>query len=383
MFRMRSLKGSGLLARLVASGGIEAALAAALAVLSLTLNLGTSQPWPVALLDLSACAVAAATPRWPRIANGVLCALLLGYLALPPEWGTMGEYAMLIPILGAGMRGNVRIRTAMSVASLAIFAALAWQSAPSPAITALGAVAWGFLIGVLWLIGNAFVAVTEAQRRARAVELLLQRQHLARELHDTVARSLTAVTMAAEQARLRGGATDAELAQIADSAADSLQELRLVMNLLRDPVEPDSPLDVRRTPLGEALAVAKDDLTRNGFALALNVDGNLGRLTQEQADVLGAATGEAVNNMIKHGDPAAPCAIVADIIDAGIELAFVNRPLETDQRHDPDSSLGLWGMQQRLAAIGGEVSTESTPTHWITRLKVPTGSIDSSPERAA
>lgn len=382
MFRSRRRSSEiGMFSRLVQSDRLEALLAGFLAALALVLQVGTAQPWQVMALDLVAYTVAAVSPRWPRSTGLVLGLILLSYLALPTAWATMGEYALFIPILGAGMRGLSRARWIMSVGYFLILVALAWKHGPSLSNLLLSAVAWAVLIGIVWLVGNAFLAVTEAERRARAADLVLQRQQLARELHDTVARSLTAVTMAAERARLRGGATDAELAQILDAAASSVDELRLVMKLLREPDGSSATLGTRRTPLGAALSAAEGDLERNGFRTAVSIEGDLERLPSEQAEALGAATGEAVNNIIKHGDPTAPVAILAGITDAGTELVFLNQPQTPQAPAEADSTLGIWGMRQRLAEIGGEVATERTTTNWITRLRVPSAA--GTPDRAA
>lgn len=371
MLSLRSRSGRlGLLGRPVSAERVEVLLAACLVLLSVIFAAVSAQPWPVYVLDIAAYVTAALTPRWPRAAGIVLGLILLSYLALPTEWATMGEYALMIAILGAGMRGATRVRRAMSVCYWAILTAIPLKYSPDIGTIALTGVAWAVLIATLWFVGNAFVAVTEAQRRAREADLALQRQHLARELHDTVARSLTSVTMLAERARLHGGATNAELDQIAESAAKGLQELRLMMHLLRGPVGNVPLAVVARTPLDDALTAAEDQLTRNGFQATLSVEGDLGRLSADQAGVLGAATAEAVDNMIKHGDPSAPCAIAVDLAHSACELVFINRPREPRSDSDPAMTLGVWGMAQRLAALGGEVATESS-TNWVTRVRLP------------
>lgn len=371
MLNQRPRRGrTGVLDRSVTAERVEVLLAACLVLLSVVFAAVSAQPWQVFVLDIAAYLTAALTPRWPRTAGTVLGLILLSYLAIPPEWATMGEYALMIAILGAGMRGATRIRTVMSVCYWAILTALTLKHAPGPATIALTGVAWAVLIATLWLVGNAFVAVTDAQRRAREAELALQRQHLARELHDTVARSLTSVTMLAERARLHGGATNAELDQIAESATNGLQELRLMMNLLRGPVGNGPITVVARTPLDDALTAAKDQLTRHGFQVTLSVEGDLGQLDAEQAGVLGAAAAEAVENMVKHGDPDAPCAIAVDLAHGACELVFINRPREPRSDSDPSMTLGVWGMGQRLAALGGEVTTESS-ANWVTRVRLP------------
>lgn len=372
-----------ILAGLVESGHLEVVLAASLAVLATVALLGTGQPWEGLLLDLLACAVAAGTGRWPRAAGIALGLVGLIYLVIPESWANLGEYTLLIPILGSGMRGATRTRMAMTIGYFPILAARSLVLAPTIVSGVFGWLVWAALIAFLWLIGNAFVAVNEAHRQAQAAALVLQRQELSRELHDTVARSLSKVTLAAERARLRGQATDEDLELISDSAADSIRELRWVMSLLRTPVEPGSVPARRRTSLDEALAAAEVDLNRHGFALALSVEGDPQRVQPPLADALGAATSEAVANIIKHGDPDSPCAIVVDISDSAVDLVFLNAPRMPGRSPEPGEGTGLDAVRQRLAGLGGDLTTESSPNQWRTRVRLPLAAVSSPPRQAA
>ena len=371
------------LARLVESGRIEVVLAASLAAIVILLELATRQPWPGIVLDLVTCTAAAATARWPRAAGVALGAIGVVYLVIPDAWGTLGEYALLIPILGAGMRGNTRLRAAFTLGYFPILAGRSLVLAPDITSGLLGWIVWGVLIGFLWLIGNAFVAVTVAHRQARAAALVLQRQELSRELHDTIARSLSKVSMAAERARLRGGASPDDLRLISDTAAEGIRELRWVMNLLRSPVELDSLSAQRRTPLDEALAAAEDDLVRHGFVVALSVEGDPRRLPPQHADALGAATGEAVANIIKYGDPASPSAIVADLTGADAELVFLNTTRTAEPTAEAGGGTGLAALRQRLEGLGGELSTTRSDRQWRTRVRLPLETAERPPRQAA
>lgn len=371
------------MARLVSSGWLEPVLAASLALLVLVLLPATGKAWQGLVLDLVACTMAAGTARWPRAAGVGLGVVLATYLIIPAEWDTLGEYALLIPILGSGMRGETGIRKALTFGYFPILAARNLVLAPDPVSGILGWLVWATLFAFLWLIGNAFVAVAQAHEQARAAALVLQRQELSRELHDTVARSLTKVALAAERARLRGGATDADLELISESATESIRELRWVMTLLRSPIEPGAATSERRTPLDEALASAEAELGRQGFAVSVSVEGDPGRLPTPHANALGAATGEAVANMVKHGDPAGPCAIVVDISDADAELVFLNTPLPSPASPQPGGGTGLESLAQRLQLLGGHVSTDRNPKQWRTRLRLPLDTPGRPPRQAA
>lgn len=361
----------GAFAALVEAGWFEAVLAAVLAVVSVGPILGLGRMWQGAVLDLLICAVTAATGRWPKVAGVALAGVMVVYLFIPRSWTTMGEYAPLIPILGSGMRGATRVRTVMTLGYLPLSVGRIFALAAPDRVSAVaGSLVWAVLVGILWLIGNAFTAVVEAQRQARAAELVRMRQDLSRELHDTVARSLTRVILAAERARLRGGASEEDLTLISDTAADGVRQLRWVMSLLASPVEPGALARLPGTSLTSALAAAEADLGRHGFAVSISITGDPSTLRQDHAAALGAATGEAVANIIKHGDPTSPSVIAVDVTDADADLVFINafRPTASVE---PGGGMGLPALHQRLQAVGGDVTTERAASQWRTRIHLP------------
>lgn len=365
--------GRGLIRRLVALGWLEIVLASLLGILALLLDLANNQPWQVLALDLGACIAAGATARWPRAAGTALGVALGAYLLVPRGWATMGEYAPLIPILATGMAGRRRPRAVMSGVYYLLLAAVAWRDAPTPASAMLGWLVWAVLIAGLWLIGNAFHAVTLAYESARAADRILQRDRVTLALHDTVARSLTRMIMDSERARLHGDPPERLVEQLTAGAEKSLQDVRLVMTLLREPPPDDDTSAVAHTPLGEALRMGAGELRSRGMAVTTAVHGDLARLTDTQSGVLGAAAAEAIHNIVKHADPGLPCAIIVDVTPDAVELAFVNgRAGDAGEPRQGDAH-GLWGVAHRLQQLDGEVSTEQIPDQWITRVRLPLG----------
>ncbi len=360
------------LARLIQLGRVEIILAGALAVLSIAVHLLVPGPWQPLLLDLCACAAAAVSGRRPRAAGAVLAAILAVYLFAPAGWQTLGEYAAFIPILGAGMRDDGRSRWLLTLAYFPLVAGITWLDAPRPASALLGCLFWAVALAVMWVIGTVFAKAVSAQRQARVADLMRQRQAVARELHDTVAASLTKLVMAAELAILRGTISPSGLRDLADSASMSIQELRWIVGLLRDPSEVNDFRLEHHTELGTALASAERELTRHGFAVTVAVAGDLGRIGHREAGGISAATVEAANNIVKHGDQNGACAILVEVGPATVEVVFVNRKLRDSVEGRPaGEQYGLVGLRERLAEIGGSVVIEDSPDQWLTRLVLP------------
>lgn len=371
MADQRRLKGSNaVITHLVERGQVEPILAGSLAALILTIDLAFGVAWQTLALDLFACAAAAVTPRWPRLAGTALGLIVASYVFLPPEWSTLGEYALIIPILGTGMSGRSRTRAVMSVAYFVVLAANLWDDTPPNVTPIYGVIAWAVIIAAFWFIGSAFAALIEATHAAQRAELLRQRQALARGIHDTVARSLTRVTMAAERSRLRGETTASDLETISDAAARSAEELRWLMALLAE--DSETLTLTTNSPLDKTLSEARTDLGRHGFAVTLSITGSLTALTPDQSELLGSVSAEAVANIIKHGQPDTACAVIVDIGEDLAEIAFVNQ-VRLDAEPKQAISLGWENMRQRLARLGGELEQESSSQQWITRVRLPIG----------
>jgi len=353
-------------------------LGALLAVIVIGLERLTDQPWQPTVLDLAACGAAAATRRWPRAAGTALGCILVVYIFIPPPWATMGEYALMIPILCSGIRGRRRLRAVMSVCYFAILAAMSVADASPGRSPVLGWIAWGALIGVLWLIGNVFLAWTTAQQKSREAELVLQRQSFARQLHDTVARSLTQVAMVAERARLRGSASGADLELIAETSRKAHDELRLLMALLREPTGPKPDPDANTQPVEAALAAARTLLTRAGFQASLVVQGSPDRLAGSQAAAMTNAIEETTANIIKHAEPESPCGIVFDVDHRRAELMVVNRRPSTPAPTHP-VSMGLDTLKSTVSALGGAVLVDGELDSWTTRVTMPLMPSDARP----
>ena len=370
---------------LARTGRLDMLLAGLLAILVLILELATRQPWQMIALDLAACAAAAAAGRWLVPGNLALGAILLVYLVIPTEWGSLGEYAGLISIIGTGMRRQSRARTVISLGYLAFMTALSFVDTPAGGIPWLGPIIWAVIIAATWLIGNTVAAIAEAQQLAHEARLLEQRRVLARELHDTLARSLSSIVMAAERARLKGNDSP-ELVRIADTGRASVDHLRLVMNLLRNPADTSALAFTVPIPLREAVAAAADQLQQNGFTLTTNIAGRLDALDQAQATSLGAVVGEISANIVRHGDPAASCSMMIDISDTTASLAVINGTVEPlpgaatpGQGEGAGDRLGLWGVRQRVEALGGTLTVEGGDHRWTTMVNIPLR----TPERTA
>ena len=348
------------------NGGFDVLLAAALAVLASVAHATRGEMTP-AIIDLAACLSAALTTKWPRVAGVALGAVLLTLLFTPPQWSSLGEYAALIPILGTGIRGQRRTRAWMTVYYGAVLAALTYEDVSGGPVVVFGILAWAALIAVLRGIGNLFTAYRDAQAKAHAAALQGQRLSVARDLHDTVARELTRASLHAQ------AAFDAQPTPALESVVTGIQrasaELRWMLALLRDPY-PALPTDTLNGTAPEALVEATAALRARGFTITTTADGNLDMIPAALLPTVRAVIGEACANIERHADPEQPCAIIVSVSGNTLDALFLNG-LGAGEDAPKSGGMGLVGLRERLALVGGELGTEQEGSQWIARATIP------------
>jgi signal transduction histidine kinase len=213
----------------------------------------------------------------------------------------------------------------------------------------------------------AAVQVSEARaeaERARA-ELLAGRNHLARELHDILAHTLSALSLqlqALDALIISGPPVSPEvrdqLEQIKRLVKEGLDESRGAVQALRE-----DPL-----PLEEQLARLASDRRAD-----LRVDGTPRPLRPEVVLTVYRVAQEALTNVVKHA-PGAQAEVDLLFEDAQVTLSVTN----DDARQPPASPLaesgggyGLQGIRERVLLIGGSVEAGPTDGGWLVRAQVP------------
>lgn len=188
---------------------------------------------------------------------------------------------------------------------------------------------------------------------------LEERSRLARELHDSVTQSLYSVTLLAEAAaRLlsRGQIETAagHMRELRDTAQEALHEMRLLIFELR-------PLALEKSSLAEALRTRLESVEgRSGIKTELNVEGEE-RLAYELKLELYQIAQESLNNILKH---ARAGSVKVNLSFTGENLCM--EVIDDGAGFDParaatGGGLGLSGMAERAARIGGKLVIESAP----------------------
>ncbi len=208
-----------------------------------------------------------------------------------------------------------------------------------------------------------------------------ERRHLARELHDDMGQSLTAiktVSVALANMRKPQGAEVRKLGTAITEIAGELYELvHKRMRELR-------PGLLDSLGLVEALkeCIHSSRIEQTGVNCRLNVEGRLDNLGELVEITVFRVVQECLTNIVKH-------AMASDVTVSLIRRAVDDQPLESDKRcgltlvvnddgvglsDTPHKGMGLQGMQERVRALGGELSIKSRPGEGVTirvELEVP------------
>jgi signal transduction histidine kinase len=313
---------------------------------------------------------------WPvsRFAQLGVPANVLEYMAAAPPIEPF--FFLLIPLVllawGYGRRGALLGSTWAAILHLGIGL---WALPPGAHFRTFFAPAM-VRIALLYLVPLivSFLAGRERQqhsqleaahqrlrRHTATVEQLAvsrERNRLARELHDTLAHSLSALTVQLEALRTQL-ANDAEAARdtadrILDLARRGLEESRRAIQALRTgPVE-TLGLD------GALRDMVQSFQARTGVQASLSVAGQVSDLTVGEAQILFRIAEEALTNVERHAsarqvDVRLGCE--ADRVDLVIHDDGVGFDVVTVE---PDH-YGLTGMRERATMIGATLEVSSQP----------------------
>jgi two-component system NarL family sensor kinase len=217
-----------------------------------------------------------------------------------------------------------------------------------------------------------FQRLIEGERRFRGLAKAVwkvqedERRRLARELHDGLGQTLTALTNQLErlQQKLDGRGADDLASRLADSvemARLALNESRELSRLLRPPVLDDLGLPAALSWLARTLE------QRTGLRVELTLDGLEERLDPDLETLVFRLVQEALTNVLRHaGVNRATVAVSRDGELLALQIADRGRGFDADETlvgGEAVSGSGLRGMRDRLELFGGRLELTSAPGH--------------------
>ncbi len=209
---------------------------------------------------------------------------------------------------------------------------------------------------------RAAVAVELSQRVARdAVRRVVQgqeleRQRLARELHDETGQALTSILLGLKplEDALADHPARAALAELREQVVSALQDVRRLAVELRPAVLDDFGLVPALERLVDSFAEHSD--VRIDFHSALGET----RLPSEVETALYRVVQESLTNIVKHANAEN---VSVSITRRGSDVAAVieDDGAGFDPRTVRAEGIGLLGMRERLALVDGQLEVETRP----------------------
>ncbi len=209
------------------------------------------------------------------------------------------------------------------------------------------------------LVGELTAAQAEIEALSRERGAAMERERLARDVHDTLAQTLAGLAILSERAgrQLSEGRADAAAdsnATVERLSRDALDEARAIVSRLA------------AVPSDAALGDAVDRLVsrfRAEAGLTIDLDLQLdsaGVLPRESQLVLLRCLQESLANVRKHAAATRVDVRVSAGPDGGAQLAIADdgRGFDVAARRD---GFGLEGMAESVALAGGQLEVSSTP----------------------
>ncbi|MFJ3088957.1 histidine kinase [Streptomyces sp. NPDC086838] len=361
------------------------------AVVSVWLFISMETPWVPMVL----AAMVGLIPGM-RLAEGIQAQLLLtpaergapdASISVAPatSWSERWRTALWLEIrlLGAGLAGLATVTLSTTAVDLvrssfgrapsepgfAVGLGTHWWTAvlaPVPVVMLFAVVvSCGEIItaAARWLLGPTPVQrLTALEERT---EQLLERNRIARELHDSIGHALTVAVVQAGAARAAQDPdfTGRALAVIEETGRDALEDLERVLRVLR---ETDAPPG-KRPSLTEADRLL-DSARGSGAEVDAEVTGPLelvpGPVSREGYRILQ----ESLTNVLRHSG-AVPVRVRIRVAESRLELE-VSNPL-MGSPGAPGSGSGLRGIRERAALLGGKARTGPSDGEWTVHASLP------------
>lgn len=252
-------------------------------------------------------------------------------------------------------------------ADVAVLRTAPWWT-PARLSAALGTVSAALAMGLLVLVLHSRRharenALAREMARQRFTAVLEERNRIAREIHDTLAQDLAAISVHLEvmgnPPDARSGDANTHLETAKTLAREGLQQARRSVWNMRAQI-------LETSDLAGALAILGKQMTeRSATIFRARAEGTSRRLPVEVENNLLRAGQEAITNAIRHSGAK----------NIGLEVRFKDDAVTVSVRDDGcgfdptaigrgdpgGQHLGLMGMRERMISIGGRLWIKSAP----------------------
>jgi signal transduction histidine kinase len=225
-------------------------------------------------------------------------------------------------------------------------------------------------------------SLAESQRR--------QRLTVARDLHDSVATSLTSVVMRSQalELTLTGDDEEAvrvrrELEGISENSRTALEQLRAMLRVLNTELPDEPSVSSNPVPVRDSLRNAVNELRAHDLRVESRVELPRAAAARVDENAVARILVEMTSNAVKHSPSRSTVVLDCHVESSGGSPRFVlsmsNPVADASPTESPENQLfsthiGLSSMRSRASDAGGSMTMgreEGTPALWRTALTLP------------
>lgn len=229
---------------------------------------------------------------------------------------------------------------------------------------ALAIIAAALLISLVYRSRVSQLNARQAQQEAFSKSLInaheLERERIAKELHDGLGQNLLIIKNLAQAGIAPDSQSDnqrSNLGQISEVAAETIDETREMIGNL-------SPRNLRRFGLSASIGNMTEQVERaTGVAFEAKIDEIDNVFAPETELNIFRIVQEGLNNIVKHSESPRGGVVISKMDErVDVEISDVGTGFDVDEALDPDgrnAGSGLQNMVQRVRLAGGEIDIDS------------------------
>ncbi|MDF1487409.1 sensor histidine kinase [Tessaracoccus caeni] len=248
-----------------------------------------------------------------------------------------------------------------------------------PTLLVLNTILWVLPMLASWFAGRALargerrlVTQRDWAKDAQAEALVAERLRISREIHDTVAHSLTGIVLQAAGARAglsRGGASKEELEEalgsIQSAAEQSMRELHRLLGMLRE----SEDAELKAVGVGQ-LGELVDSARTAGLDVIFEISGEPVELDPSISHTVYRVVQEGLSNVMKHAGSGARVTVVLDWMPQNLAITVRNTS-GLGSSKAPSGGFGLVGLRERVSVSGGSLEAGPTADGYLLHAHLP------------
>lgn len=344
---------------------------------------GKSFPVEIAMAGL--LSVGCVVLLWVRVTWAAVVGLIMVAVSLFTE-GLAYSLVLAVLLVGVGAMVTTKLFRRSLLAATLIWTGFLTNQLEDPTSGVVLMAIMVLLIMGSYGLGSAFRKVTNARLQSRReldeVEarhresVAAERKSIARDLHDIVAHDITIIAMQSRAAQMADTEDSYRNAVevIGDSSRAALQDLRRMLNLLREdgaledlPTSSATELDIRT-----GAETFCEQLRGLGFTVSCELDGDLSELSRSVHAALYRILQECTTNVARYAGHGQTCwiRVWAGEKEAGLTVTNTVASRRRAVSRWSSSGAGLIGIRDRAAAFGGQARAGfDRKGHWVVTVQ--------------